>query len=59
MELKPEEEPIVIVIQENKLQRRHLGTCVDKLKATKKAVEDRDFEAVIKLRGPWVIWFFF
>lgn len=51
MELKPDEEPVVIAIDSNEIKRVPLNACIEKINEQREAFSKGDVNLVIKLRG--------
>lgn len=51
MELKPDDEPIVIAFNANKIKRIPLNFCIEQMKKQKEAISANNNDLLIKLRG--------
>lgn len=51
LELRPEDDPVVVVLYNNTVQRVELSSAVDKVKLVKELLEQNRFQEAIELRG--------
>lgn len=51
MDLKPEDDPIVVVLHANEILRTKLTTAVEKMKRVKILLDENKFDEAIELRG--------